>query len=149
MGVTRSYSRALRGGGWGARAIRGWQTRRDRRRHGSPQLVPGCRHQLGQVPLRLLLSSAGGQTKQGKASYSEREREREKDAGNGRLRRNSVDLEDKFCTCSLLWLASTFLLQRLATRVCLKSSRCMKYSQEQAFLRIATLSCSMHTAGFG
>lgn len=77
MGVTRSYSRALRGGGWGARAIRGWQTRRDRRRHGSPQLVPGCRHQLGQVPLRLLLSSAGGQTKQGKASYSERERERE------------------------------------------------------------------------
>lgn len=48
--------------------IRGWQTRRDRRRHGSPQLVPGCCHQLGQVPLRLLLSSAGGKARQGKTS---------------------------------------------------------------------------------
>lgn len=48
--------------------IRGWLTSQDRRRHGSPQLVPGCRHQLGQVPLRLLLSSAGGQARQGKTS---------------------------------------------------------------------------------
>jgi len=48
--------------------IRGWPTRRDRRRHGSPQLVPGCRRQLGQVPLRLLLPSAGGQARQGKTS---------------------------------------------------------------------------------
>lgn len=50
--------------------IRGWPTRRDRRRHGSPQLVPSCRHQLGQVPLRLLLSSARGKAKQGKASQT-------------------------------------------------------------------------------
>lgn len=48
--------------------IRGWHARQDRRRHGSPQLVPGCRHQLGQVPLRLLLPSAGGQARQGKTS---------------------------------------------------------------------------------
>lgn len=51
--------------------IRGWQTRRDRRRHGSPQLVPGCCHQLGQVPLCLLLSTAGGQARQGKTSEAD------------------------------------------------------------------------------
>lgn len=47
--------------------LRGWQARQDRNRHGSPQLVPGCRHQLGQVPLRLLLPSAGGQARHGKS----------------------------------------------------------------------------------
>ena len=83
--------------------IRGWQTRRDRRRHGSPQLVPGCRHQLGQVPLRLLLPSAGGQARQGKTSR----RGGKGVAANGSLRGDSVDSEDEFSTCRLSCLTST------------------------------------------
>lgn len=82
--------------------IRGWQTRRDRRRHGSPQLVPGCRHQLGQVPLRLLLSSAGGQARQGKTSWRGG-----RGAGNGRLRSDLMDLEDELCTCRLSCFTAT------------------------------------------
>lgn len=58
------------------REIRGWHAGvQNRRRHGSPQLVPGCRHQLGQVSLCLLLPTAGGQARQGKTFPGRRAQE--------------------------------------------------------------------------
>lgn len=113
--------------------IRGWQTRQDRRRHGSPQLVPGCRHQLGQVPLHLLLSSAGGQTRQGKTSG----RGGEGVAANGCVRRDSVDLEDKFCTCRLS-------CQRVQVTPTAASSSCVTYTSGRACFPIIPPNHSMH-----